>query len=236
MNRSQARLTDDFAPPPFAGFSPAAFSFFRGLAENQSKAWFEANREVYENQVRAPMASLVVDVAARLGTRGLHFAGDPKRAIFRLNRDVRFSNDKSPYKTNAGAAMTRDGGKMSPGVLYIHVGAEDCFTAAGFYRPEPPALQAMREMIVRDFAGWKRATKNLDLSRDDALAKPPKGFLAENAEIAEALKLKSWVVRRPLAMQDMRGPGLVDVITEFAVAAGPLLKFGWSALEKRKVS
>jgi len=235
LSRSTARLSEDFPPPPFAGFAPAAFAFFRELAENQTKAWFDANREVYEMQVRAPLSSLVVEVAARLSARGLPFAGDPKRAMFRLNRDVRFSADKSPYKTNAGAAMTRDGGKMSPGVLYIHVGAKDCFTAAGFYQPEPPELQAMREAIVRDFAGWKKITKALALSREDALINPPKGFTPETPDMAEALKLKSWIVRRPLAMATMRGPALVDEIVDFALAAAPLLKFGWAALEKRKL-
>lgn len=235
LSRSAARLAEDFPPPPFAGFAPAAFAFFRGLAENQTKTWFDANREVYETQVRAPLSALVVEVAARLSAKGLPFAGDPKRAIFRLNRDVRFSADKSPYKTNAGAALTRDGGKMSPGVLYIHVGAKDCFTAAGFYQPEPPALQALREAIAGDFAGWKKAVKNLPVSREDALINPPKGFVPETPEMAEALKLKSWVTRRPLAMAAMRGPGLVDEIVDFALAAGPMLKFGWAALEKRKL-
>jgi uncharacterized protein (TIGR02453 family) len=234
-SRSAARLSGDFPPPPFAGFAPAAFAFFRGLAENQTKAWFDANREIYEMQVRAPLSSLVVEVAVKLSAKGLPLAGDPKRAIFRLNRDVRFSADKSPYKTNAGAAMTRDGGKMSPGVLYIHVSAKDCFTAAGFYQPETPELQAMREAIVRDFADWKKITKALPLSREDALINPPKGFTPETPDMAEALKLKSWIVRRPLAMATMRGPGLVDEIVDFALAAAPLLQFGWAALEKRKL-
>jgi len=233
-NRSTAKLSEDFPPPPFTGFTPAVFSFFRGLAANQTKAWFDENREIYESQVRAPLASLVVDVAAKLATKNLHFAGDPKRAIFRLNRDVRFSADKSPYKTHAGAAMTRDGAKTSPGLLYIHVGAKDCFTAAGFYHPHPPALQAMREAIVRDFAGWQKAVGTLPLSQEDTLIKPPKGFVAETPEMAEALKLKSWIVRRPLAIATMRQPALVDEVVDFALAAAPLLKFGWSAIEKRK--
>jgi Conserved hypothetical protein (DUF2461) len=87
----------------FAGFRPAAFRFLRDLARNNQKVWFEANRGAYEREVRDPMRLLVETLDAKLGSIAPEIVGDPKRSMFRIHRDVRFSRDKSPYKTNAGA-------------------------------------------------------------------------------------------------------------------------------------
>ena len=100
----------------FAGFGPKALPFFKALAFHQSREWFEANRETYESAVKGPMGDLVEDVAERLGRSKIPIKGDRKSSLFRIHRDVRFSKDKSPYKTNAGAVITRDGGKDSPGL------------------------------------------------------------------------------------------------------------------------
>jgi uncharacterized protein (TIGR02453 family) len=230
------RLAESHSPPPFAGFSPAAFQFFRDLAANQTKTWFDQHKPIYESEIRAPLIALVTELAARLAKKGLPFAGDPQRALFRLNRDVRFTADKSPYKTNAGAAMTRDGNKSSPGVLYFHLDPAGSFTAAGFYRPEAPALHRLRSKLAADPAGWSKLTKslaakNLTLDTGDALAKPPRGFDPPNQAIADALKLKSWIVQRPLAQSEMQDRRLLDHLADFALAAAPLLKYGWSALD-----
>src|SRR5207244_7542973 len=87
----------------FGGFRPAAFRFLRDLARNNEKAWFEANRNVYEREVRDPMRLLVETLDAKLGSIAPEIVGDPTRSLFRIHRDVRFSKNKSPYKTNAGA-------------------------------------------------------------------------------------------------------------------------------------
>jgi uncharacterized protein (TIGR02453 family) len=229
-------MPHEIPPPPFTGFTPAAFQFFRDLAANQTKTWFDQHKPIYESEIRAPLIALVTELAARLSTKGLPFGGDPKRALFRVNRDTRFSADKRPYKTNAGAAMTRDGNKSSPGILYIHFSPENSFTAAGFYQPDPPALHRLRAKLAADPAGWTKLTKslaakNLTLATDDALANPPKGFDPPDQAIAEALKLKSWIVQRPLTQPDMQDRRLLDHLADFALAAAPLLKYGWSALD-----
>ena len=87
----------------FGGFRPAAFRFLRDLGRNNDKAWFEANREVYERAVRDPMRRLVEALDDNLRSIAPEIVGDPKRSMFRIHRDVRFSRNKSPYKTNAGA-------------------------------------------------------------------------------------------------------------------------------------
>src|SRR5437867_12913053 len=87
----------------FGGFRPAAFRFLRDLARNNEKPWFEANRDVYEREVRDQMRLLVETLNVKLGSIAPEIVGDPKRSPFRIHRHARFSNDKSPYKTNAGA-------------------------------------------------------------------------------------------------------------------------------------
>jgi len=225
-------MEEGFPPPPFEGFRPAALTFFRDLAANQTKTWFEANRAAYETEVKLPLAALIGEVAGRLAAKGLVFSGDAKRAMFRLNRDVRFSHDKSPYKTHAGAAMTRDGVKTSPGVLYLHIDPEGCFVAAGFYHPEPEALGRMRQALVAKPDRWRDVIKalkkhGLELDREDALARAPKGYDPVPAAVAEDIKLKSWVVSSKLAEERVFSPGLVGDVVDFALAAAPLLEFGW---------
>ncbi len=233
-----SKLFEDFPAPPFEGFPPGAFTFFKNLKDHQDKTWFAAHKAQYEADVVAPMGALVGALSERFAKAGVNLQGDAKRSLFRINRDVRFSNDKSPYKTHAGAVMTRTGEKNSPGLLYIHLDPDGCFVAAGFYHPEPAVLQILREGIVQHAGAWTKmeaalAGKGLALSRDDTLVRPPKGFEVDDAEILAALKLKSWVVRRDLKRAQMRDAGLLDVVAEFAVAAAPLLQFGWARLGVR---
>ena len=115
------------------------------MAANQTKAWFEANRDRYEAEVRSPALVTAEMVGAALAVHGLPLSGDAKRSMFRINRDVRFSKDKSPYKTHAGLVWMRPGfKKISPGILYLHIADDGCFLAAGFYGLERPALDAIR--------------------------------------------------------------------------------------------
>ena len=99
------------------GFPPQALPFFKALAFHQTKEWFEENRETYEKAVKAPMGDLVEEAAGRLAKAKIPIKGDRKSSLLRIHRDVRFSNNKDPYKTNAALAMTRSGAKGDPGVL-----------------------------------------------------------------------------------------------------------------------
>jgi uncharacterized protein (TIGR02453 family) len=138
------------APHGFAGFRPAAFTFFRGLRRNNDPVWFKPRKAVYEAEVLAPFRELVVAVGAALGQAGIPLAGDPMRSIFRIYRDVRFSPDKRLYKTHAGAVLTRSGGKRDPGLLYLHLEPGESMVAAGFWHPEPPLLTRLRRTMLGD--------------------------------------------------------------------------------------
>ena len=96
---------------PFQGFGAQALPFFKALAFHQSKEWFEANRGTYESAVKAPMGDLVEETAAGLAKAMIPIKGDRKSSLFRIHRDLRFSRNKDPYKTNSGVALTRTGTK-----------------------------------------------------------------------------------------------------------------------------
>ena len=98
----------------FQGFGPQALPFFKALAFHQSKEWFEANRETYESEVMGPLGDFVEDTAARLAKAKIPIKGDRKSSAFRIHRDVRFSQNKDPYKSNVGVALTRTGCQERP--------------------------------------------------------------------------------------------------------------------------
>jgi uncharacterized protein (TIGR02453 family) len=224
-------------PPPFEGFAPVAFEFLRELAARQDREWMARNKAVYERSLRDPMASLVAAVSEGLAEAGSPLRGDPRRSVFRIHRDTRFSKDKRPYKTNIGATLTRDGAKLSPGLLYVHIDPAGPFLAAGFYHPEPPTLHRLRRRLAERPDEWREtrarlAEAGLELSRGEALTRPPRGYEeVSDPDIGDVLKLKSWIVSSPLEETDTYDPALPQRIVRFAQAADPLLSFGWTAID-----
>lgn len=242
------------APAAFTGFPRAALPFLADLAANNDRDWFLANKPVYEAAVHTPLIALVEAVSFALEIHDIPLRGDAK-SLFRINRDIRFSNDKSPYKTNASAVLSRDGIKGSRGILYIQIGAVSdggsyggdsesgggsggSMIAAGFYGPDPADLTALRHAIAARPAAWHKMTAalgvaNLAPSIEAALTRMPRGFEAHAAsDIADALRLKNLVVTAPVAAARLHDADLVDDIAAFAAAALPLLEFGWNALER----
>jgi uncharacterized protein (TIGR02453 family) len=220
----------------FQGFGPDALPFFKALTFHQSRDWFEANRETYERAVKGPLGDLVEDVAARLRQAKIPIKGDRKSSLFRIHRDVRFSANKDPYKTNAGVALTRSGGKNDPGVLYFHLSPEECFFAAGFHLPGPDQLGRLRGAAARAPKAFKAMTAKLkkaglSLSDEDSLKRAPRGFEAsDDPEIAAAVRLKSLICLRPVTARAIASPALAEDFCAFARDALPLLAWGWDAL------
>jgi uncharacterized protein (TIGR02453 family) len=221
---------------PFHGFGPNALPFLKALAFHQTKEWFEENRATYESDLKTPMGDLVEDLSAAFAKAKIPLKGDRKTSLFRIHRDVRFAKDKSPYKTNVGAVMTRAGAKSEPGLFYVHVAQEGCFTAAGFYDPSPETLAKLRNAMARVPKAWKQtlaklAKSDLAPSTEYALKRNPRGFEAvEDEAVMAGLRLKSIVVVRPLAEKRIASPALIDDLVTFARDALPLLTWGWDAI------
>lgn len=220
----------------FAGFSAAGLGFFRDLAVNQDRTWFQDHRHVYEQEVLAPLQVLIAILSAELPRRGIPLSAEPKKAVFRIHRDVRFSRDKAPYKTHAGAVLSRDGTKGGFGLLYIHIDPTGSFAAAGFYQPDPKALEALRHAIVDHSDAVLSALSGAfgagcELMREDALVRLPRGFEhAAGTPVADLLKLRNLVLRRALPVSTVSSPDLVPALIDFAATASPLLRFGWEAV------
>lgn len=224
------------SPKSFTGFTPAATDFLRDLADNNERAWFTEHKPLYERDVVAPFRLLLTALIPALAIRDLPLTCDPAKSLFRIHRDVRFSNDKRPYKTHAGAVLTRDGAKGSSGLLYIHLAPGGSFMASGFHTPDREPLGALREAIYTEperFAVVQSALQEAGLALDEAetLVRMPRGFEdAAGGPSAAALRLKSFVVYRPIAPARLASPKLIDDIVAFTEQALPLLRFGWSAL------
>jgi uncharacterized protein (TIGR02453 family) len=221
----------------FPGFSPAAFGFFRGLSEHNDPVWFKPRKAVYEIEVLAPFRQLIVAVGAALEEAGVPLVGDPRRGIFRIYRDVRFSPDKRLYKTHAGAVLTRSGTKRDPGLLYLHVAPGESMVAAGFWHPEPLHLTRLRRAILDDPDGFLAAAGRLEaagspIASDERLSRPPRGFeAAKGTPAADYVCWKSFTAHALLSDAEMQSPALVDRIVDFAGTALPFLEWGWAAID-----
>ncbi len=220
-------------------FTPTTFQFLRDLAANNEKPWFEANRATYETAVKLPLAALVDSVAAELRRRDLPLEGDPKRSSFRIHRDVRFSKDKSPYKTAVGTVWYRQGsGKDGAGVLYFHLAPAGCFVASAFYMPQPEVLDAIRERIRVHPEKWLAIKAELDeagvvMEDGDPLTRMPKNFEdMKDSPVASAIRMRSFIARHPLPEKFVLSAKLVPALAEYASTSLPLLRFGWTAVDE----
>lgn len=231
----------------FPGFRPVAFRWLKDLEANNSKAWFEANRATYDEEIRAPLALLVEDVDARLGTIAPEMTGTPKRNIFRIHRDVRFSNDKRPYKTNvacrffhrdAGARALGGDGASAAG-FYFQLGHDESYAAAGLWAPPGAALAAIRRALDDDLEGFERAVSAPafrraagELDEELMLKRLPRG-VAPGHPAERWLRYKSFTVTRALGEDELLGPSLPDRLARYYQATLPLVRWLNAALGLR---
>src|SRR3954471_13097812 len=184
-----------------ASFTPELFAFLRDLANNNDREWFTANKARYVAEVQEPALAFVEDVGVRLPELSRHFVADARTAggsLFRIYRDVRFSKDKSPYKTHAGIqfrhARARDA--HAPG-YYLHLEPESVFMACGTWRPDRDTLHAIRTAIVAKPTRWQGIVgergDQFELG-GESLKRPPAGFDGDHPLIEE-LKRKDFIAR-----------------------------------------
>jgi uncharacterized protein (TIGR02453 family) len=228
-------------------FTRAALSFFKGLERNNDKQWFEAHRAEYENEVREPMRALIDDMNARFARFAPEIGGDPKRSMFRINRDIRFSRDKSPYKTHAAcwfnhrSASTRVGGEAHEGSagFYFHLqpGGKS-FVGAGLWMPPRPQLTKLRDAIVEDHLGFDRTVRGLTkrfggLDEEHGMLKRmPRGY-PEDHPAAKWLKYQSFTSGRALKDPDVVGPRLPGLLARQFEGLLPLVRWLNDALGYR---
>src|SRR6266566_10155819 len=130
-------------------FSAETLRFLRGLKRNNRREWFNAHREQFETQVRQPMTAIVERLADDFRTFAPELVASPKISMYRIYRDTRFSENKTPYKTHVAAVFpTRGLAKHEGAGLYFHVSPDEVWIGGGMYAPQMPQLQAVREHIA----------------------------------------------------------------------------------------
>ena len=212
-------------------FTSETLDFLQDLEVHNERAWFKANQDRYEHDVRGRMLRFVEDAADPLHERiSAHLVADARKvggSLFRINRDVRFSNDKSPYKTNSGAFFRHERGKdvVAPGV-YLHLEPGNCFMGAGVYMPPTDVLKTLRTAIVTDPDGWVEVRDEVTAGAwafgGDSLTRAPKGFDVDHPLI-EDLRRKSFILSRPLTENQVTGTRFLDLFIERAEQTKPLL-------------
>ncbi len=227
-------------------FNAAALQFLRGLAALNDKVWFEAHRSDYEQEVRDPMRELIEEMLMRFRGFAPEIGGDPKRSMFRINRDTRFSKDKSPYKTHAacwfhhrGASrrVGSDGDQGSAGFYFHLEPGGRSMLGAGIWMPPRPQLNRIRDAIAEKPAPFDRMARAIPkrfggIEEYSVLKRMPRGY-PEDHPAAKWLRYQSFTSGRTLADTDVTTKRLPALLAREYEALLPLVRWVNGALGLR---
>jgi uncharacterized protein (TIGR02453 family) len=211
----------------------STLSFLRGLKRNNDKSWFDAHRSEYEAARKdvEQWVQTIIDAHAKKdpGIADLQ----AKQCMFRINRDVRFSKDKSPYKTNFGISINEGGKKALTGGYYIHIEPGQSFVGGGVYRPMPPELKKIRQEIdynTEEFEqllkakSFKSVYDGLSDGDDLRLSRVPQGF-DKDSPAAPYLMYKSYIAMTPISDKELTDKSISKKVLKAFEALQPLLVF-----------
>ena len=233
VNRATA-VTDEFQ-----GFRPAALTFLRGLKKNNRKQWFEEHRDDYEREIKRPLLALIEEVDVLLARFAPEIIGSPKRSMFRIYRDVRFSKDKSPYKTHAASWFYHRDGGSSVGSeaahggagFYFHLAPEGTFMGGGIWMPSRPVLNRIRQNIADDHEGFEDIILSSgfkkrfgELEKENMLTRPPRGFAPDHAA-GDWLRYQSFTAGRAVTPEEYLSPKLPQILAKHYEAMTPLIRW-----------
>jgi len=206
-------------------FDDETFAFLRELRIHNDRSWFNANKQRYERSVKKPVLAFVGDAGPFLRKLSVRLVADPRPvggSMFRIYRDVRFSKDKSPYKTHVGVHFPLGKGMATPG-YYLHLEPRECFVAAGMWMPPPEQLQQIRTRIADRSADWRKASADLDPD-EGALKRPPRGFDPDHPMI-EDIKRKSFTASLRLSDGQMVRDDVMQTFAKTCRELVPLMRF-----------
>lgn len=213
---------------PFPGFPRETLKFLRQLKRNNNRPWFQAHKALYEDKVKRPMEELVLALGGPMQGFAPELVTDPKRAIFRIYRDTRFSRDKTPYKTHIAAHFSP---RRAEGAgLYFQIDPEEVLVAGGIYMPGSTELRAIRNHLAAH-SGELRAIlargefkKLFGALQGDELSRAPRGFPQDHPDL-DLLKRKSLIVwfTRPAKLAE--GPRLFPLLLESFIKLMPLVRY-----------
>jgi uncharacterized protein (TIGR02453 family) len=211
----------------------SAVNFLKKLKKNNNKPWFDTNRNAY-TEAKQEVETFLEGLIAAYGKTDDSIAKlSPKECMFRINRDVRFSKDKSPYKINFGASINPGGKKSGLAGYYLHIEPGQSFAGGGLWMPMPPDLSKIRQEIdynLREFTSiikspaFKKQYGELYTGEEMSLVRVPKGYEADNPA-APWLKLKSFIAMRKLSDEDLNAKSLQKTCVAAFTALKPLVEF-----------
>ena len=211
-------------------FGPGFFEFFRSLAKNNRKEWFEANKGRYEEVVLDPAVRFVRDAGARLKKISPHLVGEAKPyggSISRIYRDIRFSPDKSPYKTHIGIHFWHDKAgppeHMTPG-YFLHLESGESSVHSGVWQPDPPILKKIRDRIVQDPNSWKVVLRSKIELGGESLKRPPPGYDPNHPAIQD-LRRRDFIAGHRFRDAEVTSPKFLEDFVEACEAMDPLNAF-----------
>jgi uncharacterized protein (TIGR02453 family) len=219
----------------FNGFSKAGMRFLADLAKHNDRAWFQPRKHIYETELLEPLQAFLADASEALRAAKIPIGAVPTRSIFRIYRDIRFSRDKSPYKTNLGAylAPTSGGPHEAPGGIYIHIQPKRSFMAVAFYELDKERLRRWRTSMAKEPKKFQAMLKALERNglkvslEHDALKRMPRGFEDQaDSPIARYFRLGSFTAGEELSDADVGNKRLVTRVVSLAKKANPLLAYG----------
>ncbi len=216
----------------------STLQFLKDLSKNNNKAWFDTNRSRYESakaDIQAMVAELIPAIAAFDPPIGQLVVKD---CTFRINRDVRFSKNKSPYKTNMSAYFSMGGKKASVAGYYFHFEPGKSYAAGGFYSPQPAELAKIRQEIDYSLDDWKKILSNKTFKKYfpagvdgiASLVRPPKGYDEKNPAI-HYLKMKHFIVSKPFTDTALQSKTLIKDIAATFSTMKPMIDFLNQAVE-----
>ena len=212
----------------------ATLVFLRGLKANNDRLWFGEHKAEYQ-QAYSDMLETVIQLLAAITAFDGDIATshlDPKSCIMRINRDIRFSKEKSPYKTNFFAFINKGGRKSPWGGYYLHLEPGGSFAGGGIYMPEPAVLEMTRREIYTHFDEWQSIISEQAFARyfpegilpSGKLKRPPKGYESTNPAM-EYLKFKGYYTQRFFEDHEVTDAGFVTEVAEVFRAVQPLVDF-----------
>ncbi len=218
---------------------PATLQFLKTLKKNNNKSWFDTHRADYDN-AKADFSHFVQSLIDKHGKKDVSIKNlKSKECMFRINRDVRFSKDKSPYKNNMGASINRGGRKSVFAGYYFHCEPGDAFVGGGLWIPMPVELKKVRQEIDYCFEEFKKIigskkfkTVYGDLNKDAdiSLSKVPQGFDKESPA-AGYLKLKSFIALKKISDKELQSKDLLRITATAFDTLQPLIQFINRSLE-----
>lgn len=218
--------------PPFEGFPREGVAFLKNLKRNNNREWFHKHKDDYESLVKLPMQSLIAALQPHFQKFAPEIEANPKRSIFRIYRDVRFSKDKSPYKTHVAAHFVIRG--KAKGVegsgYYVHIEPGQVFLGGGLYMPDGDQLKKIRKAIAtrsKEFLSiveGKSFTKRFGKLEGEKLSRAPKGYEPTHP-MAEWLKFKQFFVGEEWAESKCYKESFVREVATSFEAAAPLVRF-----------